>query len=228
MRTRPARTVARSAIASMIAQRSKTSPPTSFVACVETLAIWPAIVPIDRKALAGAMMDLVPLVASAEEMPLTANMSNSCKNLVAGLADSLPGLKLVLADLTTTAAAMRSLGNVDQLALLLLGDLATTTMVMKKAAAMVAAAPLHGVTVTEVVIAVEVITMAVETIMVARLLPVLLPAPLLGIKQLADNLAILATLAILAMVPLLAWARPLVFLQTHSVLLPDFLAISTP
>lgn len=55
MRTRPARTVVRSATGSTTAQSSVTSLPTLFVVSAETLATWQEIVRTDSVARIGAM-----------------------------------------------------------------------------------------------------------------------------------------------------------------------------
>lgn len=68
-RTRHARTVVRSVIASTIVQRSRTSPPASSVAFVVTQATWLVTVPTDREARTGATMLLAAdhRLASVEE-----------------------------------------------------------------------------------------------------------------------------------------------------------------
>lgn len=73
MKTRHARTVAKLDTESMIAPRSKTSPPISFAVSVEMPATWPETVPIDKRAPAGGTTALVLLAVLAAEMVLTVN-----------------------------------------------------------------------------------------------------------------------------------------------------------
>jgi hypothetical protein len=128
-RTRPDRTVVKSAIASMTARRSRTTPPTSFAVSAVTLATWPVIVQTGRGAPVGAMMALRELVlllvalvvvtlstASTRYVPTPpfsvyhdadSSSSNSCKNSKA-MVPPLPVSKQVR-ELTTTATALVAL-----------------------------------------------------------------------------------------------------------------------
>lgn len=78
-RTKPARTAVRSAIANMIALRSRTTPPTLSAVSAVTLVTWLGIVLTGRGVQAGEMMvpvlpaPLVVLAALVAAMPWTAS-----------------------------------------------------------------------------------------------------------------------------------------------------------
>lgn len=74
MKTRRARTVAKSVTENTIVLRSRISLPISFAVFVEMQAIWPEIALIDKRAPAGVMMvHVLLLVVLAEVMVLTVN-----------------------------------------------------------------------------------------------------------------------------------------------------------
>ncbi|KXH64538.1 hypothetical protein CNYM01_14313, partial [Colletotrichum nymphaeae SA-01] len=233
MRTRLARTVARSAIASTTVPNAKTTLPASSAASVATLDTWLEIVPTDRRVPAGAMMapaELARLVASKAETLSTASTSNSCKNSAAAqpVALHLHASKPALVPTITTdqAAVMRSLGSVVLPAVLLLGAAATTTramiaIVVTATATVVAAAAvvlLLGLAIATVVMTTVAATMeamaataAVTTMAVAAKvatvvnLLALLPVPLPGISLPEPRTATVAMVDTRDTVLLLAW-----------------------
>lgn len=164
---------------------------------------------------------------------LTHLFSNSWPKSVPGLVVLLPALRLAQAPIITETVT-RSHGNVDPRVLLPLGALATTATMIKATKAVVqlplGVAEVETITTVEVVVAAAAAaattTMAVaKTTTVVLLVLVQLP----GIKLLQHSRPTPATLAMVAMVRLLAWVLHQVCQALQdSVHLQDFLETWAP
>src|SRR4051794_31010441 len=76
MKTRPARTVGRSVIASTTARSARTTQPTSSAESAAMLATWRVTVRTGREARAGGMMVLEPWTALVPRVGLAVEMSS--------------------------------------------------------------------------------------------------------------------------------------------------------